>query len=327
MKEIDEQRVVREARRAVQQRTGEPTRYAAAVNRYLGALGYAAGVDRHDRPTAVPTRAPATVAKQPVRHTVVVGVDDSPSSVVAVDHAAIEAELRGWDIRLVHVQRPLGHRPTDRDDGAALLEHLIDRVHACSTNVAAVSRLHVGFPAVTLVDHAMDAGLVVVGSRHGRAKEALGGSVSGYVASHHPGPVLVVRVPGWPAGGQLATRPVVAGVDGSPAGRAAAAFAAEEARLRGCDLVLLHATDGRFGGGDPLDDIPADVLAGVTVRRRRIDADARAALAEASFDAAAVVVGGGERRGLSGVLLGGVSRMLVYEAHCPVFVVHQPVAR
>jgi nucleotide-binding universal stress UspA family protein len=55
---------------------------------------------------------------------VVVGVDDTPSSHIAVDHAAIEAELRGWDLRIVHVQHP-------GDMGAHLLERLPDRVRGC----------------------------------------------------------------------------------------------------------------------------------------------------------------------------------------------------
>src|SRR3954463_8605897 len=37
---------------------------------------------------------------------VVVGVDDTPASYAALDLAAMEANLHGWELKLLHVQHP-----------------------------------------------------------------------------------------------------------------------------------------------------------------------------------------------------------------------------
>lgn len=297
MTELDRYRGQREALHATASRYGE------AVNRYLGATGYQPGdVAAH------------AAARPPAPHKtglVVVGADDTPTSYVAVDHAAIEAEVRGWDLRIVHVLRPSGRR-AGHDSGSRLLERLTDRVHAYSPSVAVTSRLIAGSaPAVLLAD-AEAADLVVVGHRHSAAASTFGISVGDRVAAGHRGTVLVVRVPGWPLGPGFALRPIVAGVDHAPS--AATSFATEEARARGCDLVMLHAgsvaerTD-RF-----------ELAGGVRVHHRNVPGDPASALITASATAAALVVG---RSGLIGVpgSLGAVSRALVQHAHCPVFLV------
>jgi len=133
MSDLDSYRTQQDAHRG---RTAQavPTRNSEAINRYLGATGY-----RLDEPDL-----PATTADRPVPPAatttgVLVGVDDTPTSYTAVDHAAIEAELRGWDLRIVHVQHPGGLRPSSRDAGARLLERLTDRVHAYSPSVPVTS--------------------------------------------------------------------------------------------------------------------------------------------------------------------------------------------
>jgi hypothetical protein len=63
------------------------------------------------------------------------GVDETPTSYTAVDHAAIEAELHGWDLRLFRVQRASGARYPSRDEGAPPVERMTDRVHAYSPTV------------------------------------------------------------------------------------------------------------------------------------------------------------------------------------------------
>jgi len=184
MQDLDSYRTQRETRRdrAV---PATSTRYSEAVNRYLGAVGY-----RVDEPVT-----PAVATKRPVAPAVatgvLVGVDDTPTSYTAVDHAAIEAELRGWDLRIVHVQPPGGLRQSSRDAGAHLLERLADRVHAYSPSVPVTCRLMVGAAAPLLLSHAGDAGLVVVGHRHSAVGVTFGLSVGDRVAAQHRGPVLV----------------------------------------------------------------------------------------------------------------------------------------
>ncbi|MFD0524390.1 universal stress protein [Paractinoplanes durhamensis] len=128
----------------------------------------------------------------------------------------------------------------------------------------------------------------------------------------HTGVVLVVRVPGWPAGPGFGTRPVVVGVDrdDSPA----IGFARREALLRGSDLVVLHAdTTPRAAR--------VETVGGVRIHRRFVAEDPAVALVEASNEAAALVIGRHGPGGIPAGLLGSVSRSVVQRAHCPVFLV------
>lgn len=167
------------------------TRYSEAVNRYLGAVGYQEphaaqdAVATKPRPVADAIKAPAGV--------VVVGVDETPTSYTAVDHAAIEAELRGWDLRLVHVQHAGAGSYRSRDAGARLLERMTDRVHTYSPGVAVTSRVEVGAAATLLLSDAHNASLVVVG-RLGPAGFAgtLLGSVSRAMVQRAHCPVFLV---------------------------------------------------------------------------------------------------------------------------------------
>jgi nucleotide-binding universal stress UspA family protein len=296
--------------------TGEvlhPTRYGEAVNRYLTAAGY----DHLPRPVRRPTgRTPPAPRFTGV---VVVGVDDSPDSYIAVDHAAIEAELHGWDLRLVHVQYGPGAKYPARDRGARLLEHMTERVHAHSGSVAVTSRLATGAAATGLLAEATDTDLVVVGRRHGMAGAAFGRTVGDRVAAHHLGPVMVVRIPGWPPGADFAHRPIIAGLDDSPGSAAVRSFAVTEAKARGCDVILLHAADD---AGLPYDRI--ETIGGVQVHHRKDGADPVAALVDASDKAAAVVLGRQGRSRVTEAVLGSVSRTVLQHARCPVFLVGQP---
>jgi nucleotide-binding universal stress UspA family protein len=307
MSDLDRFRAERDAVRGSATR-GHPTRYSEVVGHYLGVEGY--GSEHTAGPTPV-TPSPAAITRTGL---VVVGVDDSATSYVAVDHAAIEAELRGWHLRLVHARHSGDDRAPARQEAARLLERLTDRVHACSPSVSVASRLIVGPAAYGLLTQGRDAGLVVVGHRHGPAGSAFGRTVGDRVAARHPGAVLLVRIPGWPAGPGFGTRPVVAGVDGPNSDRVVA-FAHGEAKLRGSELVLLHAS--RTPRVERL-----ETSDGVTMHWQFVTDDPAEALIESSGRAAAVVVG---RRG--GVvreagLLGSVARAVVQHADCPVFLVN-----
>jgi nucleotide-binding universal stress UspA family protein len=279
------------------------SRYGEAVNRYLSATGY--------RPEEAGRTAPAKLPPPYAGGLVVVGADDTLTSFTAVDHAAIEAEVRGWDLRIVHVLHPTGRRG-GRESGSRLLQRLTDRVRAYPPSVAVTSRLVAGSaPAVLLAD-AEAADLVVVGHRHGPAASVFGISVGDRVAAGHRGTVLVVRMPGWPQGPGFALRPIVAGVDHAPS--LVTSFALEEARARGCDLIMVHAGSA----AERADRL--EIADGVRVQHRNVAGDPASALITASATAAALVVG---RSGLVGMpsSLGSVSRALVQRAHCPVFLV------
>jgi nucleotide-binding universal stress UspA family protein len=284
-----------------------PNRFSQVINRYLGAVNYPDPYAVRPLPHPVKELPPPT----PVPGLVLAGVDDSPISCVAADHAAIEAELHGWDLRFVTVRR------SGADSAATtLLRRLTDRVHAGTSAVPVTSRVITGaHPAPTLLDEAADSDLLVVGHRHGTTTTALGRSVADRVGRHHTGPVLVVRMPGWPVGAEFGARPLVAAVDGSVESIAAVDFAVAEARLRGCDVTLLHVAGDRMDLARLLESRD-----GVTVHHRILCGDPTAALIEESGRAAAVVVGR-FRDVLSGSLLRPAALLLPRHALCPVFLV------
>ncbi|BEL05981.1 universal stress protein [Actinoplanes sichuanensis] len=283
-------------------------RYSQVINRYLGAVNYPDPYAVRPLPSPIHQLPPPLAG----HGFVLAGVDDSPISYVAADHAAIEAELHGWDLRLVTVQHSAGN-----DNGAALLQRLTERMHASSATVAVNSTLAVAAnPAQVLLAEADGAALTVIGHRHGATTTALGRSVAGRVARHHHGPVLVVRMPDWPAGAEFGRRPLVVGVDGSAPAQQSVEFALAEARVRGCSLNLLHVAGDRMDLARRL-----ETRDGVTVHHRIISGDLTAALIEASGRAAAIVVGRYRHGAWSGSLLHPAAAQLTQHALCPVFLV------
>ncbi|MEV4710853.1 universal stress protein [Micromonospora sp. NPDC049374] len=269
---------------------------------------------------------------------VVVGVDGSPPSLVAAEHAAQAAVWRSRPLHLVHgYLHPLGYGvpinpyevgvPAASEDGRKMLEQtaaeLVDRWPGLTVEVRQVA----GGPGATLVEESRRAELVVVGSRGlGGFAGLLLGSVGTQVAAHGHCPVLVIRPPDRP----LPTEgPVLVGVDGSESAELAVGYGAEEAGRRGGTLVLVHVADE----GDD-DGAAAALLAtagaaargshpGLTVEERVIVAPKPdQALIEATGDAALVVAGSRGRGGFAGLLLGSVSQTLVHHARCPVLIAH-----
>ncbi|MEJ5254970.1 MAG: universal stress protein [Acidimicrobiales bacterium] len=139
---------------------------------------------------------------------------------------------------------------------------------------------------------------------------------------------------------------VVVGVDGSAGSRAALAFAAEEARLRGARLEVVVAwqypvltTMPAFGVLPPVEEMAAEAREGLLqfLQDERLTDDpqlevtpvvvqgpAAAALIEASKGADLLVVGSRGHGGFTGLLLGSVSQACVTHATCPVVVVPTP---
>jgi nucleotide-binding universal stress UspA family protein len=136
--------------------------------------------------------------------------------------------------------------------------------------------------------------------------------------------------------------PVVVGVDGSPIGEAALAFAFEAAATRQVPLVAVHAWhDTVFEASvAPLLDwdaieaderrVLAERLAGwggkypdVEVRRAVVrDRPPHALIEEATATAAQLVVVGSHGRGsAAGLVLGSVSHAMLHHSPCPVAIV------
>ncbi|MGW3784664.1 universal stress protein [Micromonospora chokoriensis] len=283
---------------------------------------------------------------------VVVGVDGSPSSLVAAEHAARAAQLRSRPLHLVHgFLHPLGYGvplnpydlgvPAPSEDAQKMLERtateLADRWPGLVVEVRQVA----GGPGITMIEESRRADLVVVGSRGlGGFAGLLLGSVGSQVAAHAHCPVLVVRPDEQPI---PVDAPVLVGVDGSESSRLAAGYAADEASLRDVPVVLVHVgppTEGRTVPEEIEESqaaYQADAVrlladASAAVRAEHPDlvvrehpvraAGAAQGLIEASGNASLLVVGTRGRAGFTGMLLGSVSQAAIQHAHCPVLVAH-----
>ena len=137
---------------------------------------------------------------------VVVGVDDSPGAARALDWAIREAAAHGWDVHAVLAWElpsigALGLDPLPADvtavaEGAsAVLARILADASALADELGVTVKgeaVH-GHPRHTLLDLALDADLLVVGSRgRGGFTGLLLGSVSSYCAKHAAGPVVIV---------------------------------------------------------------------------------------------------------------------------------------
>lgn len=129
----------------------------------------------------------------PERERIVVGVDGSEHSKVALRWAVREAALRGAELYVLHVSSPSEGARAELAD-VRQLEALLQQVVGDDVSVPVHHRLVEGPPAPALLEAARHADLVVVGSHGHRGYGGLRlGSVSQQVADHAPCPVVVVR--------------------------------------------------------------------------------------------------------------------------------------
>lgn len=129
-------------------------------------------------------------------------------------------------------------------------------------------------------------------------------------------------------------RPVMAGVDGSPAAEAAIRWASAEAASRGADLHLIQAVTPLLPGQTEFehraaaDEILGAAVAlareldpGVAVDGRLEDGSPSAALIRASAEADLVVIGSRGLGVMLGALIGSTGLDLAANARCPIVVV------
>lgn len=280
---------------------------------------------------------------------VVVGVDGSESALHAVRWAADEARRRGVDLRLVHAfEIPVGY-PPGFVDGHALHEALAEQGRSALDQARAtageavpgltIETVRVESGAVpALVNQSASAALLVLGTRGlGGFTGLLLGSTAVELAARARCPVVVVRGPDSSDG------PVVVGVDGTPIGDSAIAFAFAAASARGTGLVAVHTwtdllLETAFAGAaaqldfsvlaQQAEEVLAERLAGwqekypdVPVSRHVSRERASSALLRHAEHAQLVVVGSRGRGGFRGLLLGSTSQHLLHHAPCPVAVV------
>jgi nucleotide-binding universal stress UspA family protein len=279
---------------------------------------------------------------------VLVGVNDEPSSDLALRWALSDARTLGVPVRVVHAFSGISRtEPMYRDIPDAnlaqpqhvaeqLVARIIDQAHAIDSEVVVKGEAIEGGPGGVLALEASSATELVLGSRHLTAlRSAVLGSVGVAVAGRTACPVIVVRGPaGLPDEGAA----VVVGVDTTDRAQSVLAVGFDHASRHQVPLLpvlcwhpdLLASMKWR-----PSPPVPeqaerwlSEALAGwrdrypdVAVHPEVIREHPVAGLVLASSGQYLLVVGTAGHHALPGVLLGSVSQGVLHRATCPVAIV------
>lgn len=263
--------------------------------------------------------------------TFLLGYDGSADSRRALDWAALAATSRNAALRVLVATRSLSLR----EDVEGIHTDVVSRLSAVE-GVSSTVDVVDGVPSHALLDAAKDAALVVLGaSGHGALSGVLVGSVSQHVSRYAPCSVAVIRQ----AYDTEATA-VVVGVDGSEDGDKALEVAFELAQRESRPLVAVHAWRPaappvgavRVIGEMDVESSTAEQVLQETLERwtgkyPEVSVKSFAvpqlpahALADASQQAAVVVVGSRGRGAFAGLLLGSVGQAVLQRAQCPVII-------
>jgi nucleotide-binding universal stress UspA family protein len=282
----------------------------------------------------------------------VVGVDGSDSSLVALDWAVDEAARRGLALRLVYaslweryedvVPSTAVDRPSEQVMAENIVGTAVERVRRRNSEVKVSAEVVPEEAVDALLRAGRDASALVTGSRgRGELKGLLLGSVGLTVAARAHCPVIVVR--GDKAGVEGTHERIVLGAGEPASGAEAVRFAFREAEARGgvIDVVRAWRCPAHEGADEPrlaedsahlheerasaqLDALLHDAVAdhpGIQVRRHTVEGPARKVLLHRSAAADLVIVGARRRTGHFGLQLGRVGHTLLHHAQCPVAIV------
>ena len=271
---------------------------------------------------------------------IVVGVNATAESTLALHWAVVEARLRHRPLHVVsayHLSDPGAMAPPPtapilrsppreiRDAHERALEYARNHLDVEDAS----GELAPGGAASALRRAAESAELLVVGARERMTRH----SVSHAVAAHASSPTVVVR----PRASEP-SRTIVAALDGSERSERAAAFAFEEAKLRGATVEVVHywvpiGPDPGYKewvervGLDLREQVYESVAAlrtkypTVAARELVLEGHPAEELAARSASADLVVVGSRGHGRFVGALLGSVSQSLLGQAHGPIVVV------
>jgi nucleotide-binding universal stress UspA family protein len=273
---------------------------------------------------------------------ILVGVDETPESQIALRWAVDAAQTGGMAVRVLRAYLPQasqwpaigaeGYIPaTPVDQYQAELDASVAFVRDRLGYEAGSGWLACERAAEAILAEAPLAELVVLGSKaRTKLEAAVLGSVATAVTARATCPVVVVR--GTPGSGAI-----LVGTDGSTDSERALEFAFEHATRVGAPLSVVYCWQPhgrREGAVEDTDALLQDWLAesmavyrdkypAVTVRTKVVEGRPATALAELTADASLVIVGSRGRGGVAGLLLGSVSQSLLHHAACPVAVVRR----
>ncbi|MEV5953107.1 universal stress protein [Streptomyces sp. NPDC051987] len=285
----------------------------------------------------------------------VVGVDGSDGSLLAVDWAVAEAARHDIPLRLVYASRweryeggvPLDG--TERPSERVLAEHVVasaaERAARSGPDVKVTTDILPDDPVRALLHEGYEAHALVTGSRgRGELAGLLLGSVGLAVAGRAHCPVIVVR--GDKAGLAGGHERILLGAGEPATAGEAVRFAFREAEVRGSTLDVVrawrfpaHEIVGHASLAEAarrpeeeasalLDRVLGEAVAGhpeVRVRSVTAEGPAHRILVHRSAAADLVVLGARRRHGAAGLQLGRVAHTLLHHAACPVAIVPQPV--
>jgi nucleotide-binding universal stress UspA family protein len=267
-----------------------------------------------------------------IKSRIVVGVDGSAGSTAAVRWAAVEAQRREAELRVLtayHRHHPEGRqqRAVPDEETAAIMHDAVALARSVAPGVDVRCVALPGYAVPVLLHAAEEAVLLVVGTRNrGGLPGQPFGSVSNQVATQARGSVVVVR--GRAGADDL---PVVAGVADGPATGTVVGRAFEEAALHRAGLLAVTAqAAGRRSGPSAAEvalgaDLDSELnpwrekYKDVPVEREIVAGDPAKALVQRSQRARLVVVGP-RRHGFEGKMLGPVGTRLLQRADCPVLI-------
>lgn len=205
--------------------------------------------------------------------TIVVGVDGSQSSHLALAWAVDQAVAEHLELTLVHAISAV--TPAFTDAAIVYPEGALETLSAAGHKVLAAARaevehrapgleMHEVFriddPRVVLLELSRDAALVVLGSRgRGKLRSLLLGSVGVALASHAECPVVVHR----PGNSGLVRNGILVGADGTEDSRTVLEFAYRQAAVRDLPLTVLQC----------FQDVYADSVSGYVVPEATVDLD------------------------------------------------------
>jgi len=272
---------------------------------------------------------------------VIVGLDGSDDSRLALRWALQEGQVSGRPVHVVHCHQSLG---AAGEEIAARSRRLLDEgLELCRNypNVPVTTEAiesHGSSTAATLLAASEKADIVVVGCRgHRSPKGLLWGSVSEHLSRHATCPVVTVRPPN-----DKDAHRVVLGLTVPEPTDGALEFAFEYASSRGVGLTAINIWHERGASGTSVVS-PAEQYVALEADRRVAELDdvleswrarfpdvlvttetmsghATSVLRYASEHAALLVVGRREKSGI-GLLLGSISQSMLHHADCPVAVV------